>query len=325
MRIAEFKATGFGSLERKTSEIPWELFLPPEQRLEIRATAKNSRLMHTGAISERILKAVSARLAQTMPPPASEKPAQRLYVRAVKDFFTLSLDTSGESLYKRGVKTHGGRAPLRETAAAAILKLAGYRPGIPLLDPMCGSGSFSIEAAMISRRIAPGWFRRFAFMDWPSFRPRQWAHIRKAALSAAASPAGDTSPIVASDKDQGVCRGLSEALERVDLSGSVQVVNADFFHMPLPLTAATPPRQAGLIVLNPPYGKRIGSREESRRLIVAICDTLMTDFKGWRVALLAPPRSLPSGLFRHCQTRAFYHGGLRLALVTGNVGALGGR
>jgi putative N6-adenine-specific DNA methylase len=184
---------------------------------------------------------------------------------------------------------------------------------------MCGSGSFSIEAAMMSRRIPPGWFRRFAFMDWPAFRPRQWAYVQKAALSAVASPVGVTAAIIASDKDHGTCRGLSETLERVDLSGSVQVVNADFFHMPLDLTAVAPPHQAGLIVLNPPYGKRIGSHEESRRLLAAICDTLMTGFKGWRFALLALPQFLPPGLSRHCQTRAFHHGGLRLALYIGKV------
>jgi putative N6-adenine-specific DNA methylase len=321
MRIAEFKATGFGSLDKKASGIPWELFLPPGQDLDIRVSAKNSRLMHTGAISERIMKAISARLGRSPEPSLPGKVCQRLYVRTVKDLFTLSIDTSGESLYKRGVKTHGGRAPLRETAAAAILMLAGYRPGMPLLDPMCGSGSFSIEAAMMSRLIPPGWFRRFAFMDWPSYRPRQWAHLRKEVLSEASLQADITAPIVASDRDLAVCRRLSQTLEKWDLSGSVQLVNADFLHMPLHLTDATSPHRTGLVVLNPPYGKRIGSRKESWRLMPAICDTLMSDFKGWRFALLAPPQSMPSGFPRHCHTRQIFHnGGLKLMLVTGQVG-----
>jgi putative N6-adenine-specific DNA methylase len=273
--------------------------------------------MHTGAISERVLKAISSRLGRQATEPPPGKSGQGLFIRAIKDHFTLSIDSSGENLYKRGIKTHGGRAPLRETTAASILKLAGYQPERPLLDPMCGSGSFSIEAAMMSRRIPPGWYRDFAFMHWPAFRPRQWAYIRQAALGGAAPAAA---AILASDKDPTVCRRLSETLERCDLCGSVQVVNADFFHMPLPPDRPRPDLP-GLIVLNPPYGRRIGSQGESQRLIATICDKLISDFKGWRFAILAPPGAIPDGFSSRCHTRAFHHGGLKLVLHIGIIGS----
>ena len=106
---------------------------------------------------------------------------QRLFIRGVDDRFSVSIDSSGDLLYKRGIKTLAGTAPVRETLAAAILMLAGYSGNEALVNPMCGSGTFAVEGALMARNIPPGWNRSFAFMGWPGFRPAQWRHIRNAA------------------------------------------------------------------------------------------------------------------------------------------------
>ncbi|WP_172683790.1 hypothetical protein [Desulfosarcina cetonica] len=110
-----------------------------------------------------------------------ETPSQTLFVRVVEDRFSLSLDSSGPALYKRGYKTGAARAPIRETLAAAILMTAGYDPARPLVDPMCGAGTFSLEAAMMAKHVAPGANRDFAFMGWPAFAANPWAFLKRQA------------------------------------------------------------------------------------------------------------------------------------------------
>ncbi|MFH0726088.1 MAG: RNA methyltransferase [Pseudomonadota bacterium] len=312
MRIAEFKATGFGELEKKAAAIPWELYLHPGSSIGISVSSQKSRLLHTDAIAARIDKALTSHLGSHsgMAPIAS----QRIYVRAVSDRFTLSIDSSGASLYKRGIKTHGGSAPLRETGAAAILKLAGYSPGTPLVDPMCGSGTFSIEAAMMTLNLPPGWFRDFAFMGWPSFRPRQWAYLREEAKKEFVH----ISPpcILACDMDPETCRTLLGCLETFDLSQAVRVACRDFLDREfIPFSPETP----GLIVINPPFGRRLGTASQSTTLITAICDRLKISFAGWRFALLVPHPDIARRVSFPCKSSPFHHGGLKLTLLTGVV------
>lgn len=316
MRIFEFKATAFRQLEKKLADFPWELYFFPGISIDINVSVKKSRLTHTGAIGERIEHSIASRLSED--PAASPGLSQRLFVRVVSDRFTVSIDASGEALYKRGIKTHGGRAPLRETGAAAILKLAGYTPGRPLLDPMCGSGTFSLEAAMMARNMPPGWCREFAFMGWPSFRPRQWAHLRKTAESGLRPL--KTQAIFASDKNQTACRALATCLEQTDLSGAARVACQDFFTLsPAAIFDSPDDIRPGVIVFNPPFGRRLGSRRESDALIRSIGHKLKTDFSGWRVGLLVPHQGVGKQLPFSGKSRPFQHGGLNLTLLTGMV------
>jgi putative N6-adenine-specific DNA methylase len=312
MRIAEFKATGFGELEKKTAKVPWELFLYPGCSIGITVSTQKSRLLHTAAIAERIHQILAAHLgSQREAPPIL---GQRIFVRVLSDRFTLSIDSSGAPLYKRGVKTHGGKAPLRETAAAAILALAGYLPGGPLIDPMCGSGTFSIEAAMMARNLPPGWFRDFAFAGWPSFRPRQWAHLREEAKSRFVQTRRPC--ILACDKDIDTCRTLVTCLETFDLSPEARVECRDFLY---PEGIAFSPETPGVIVMNPPFGRRLGTASQSAALILAICNRLKSSFAGWRFALLVPNPGIAKKLPFPCASRPFHHGGLKLTLLTGVV------
>ncbi len=320
MRIDTFSATDFNRLEQKAADIPWELYLHPRSAFFVHVTAKHSRLFHSEAISERIRKGI-ARRRQEFDTGSSDdvRPVpQRIFVRAVDDRFTLSLDSSGDLLHKRGVKTTGGRAPIRETVAAAVLALAGYRGDMPLVDPMCGSGTFSLEGAMIANRIPAGIHRDFAFMGWPCFRPRRWEFIRREAIKTITLR---SAPVVfASDRNDDSCRKLENVVHENDLSGTVSVVTKDFFDLhPADIHVPAGMTKKGLVVINPPYGRRLQTRAESRDLFVEIGRKLKKDFSGWKVALIAPDRRLAETIPFSIKIHPIFHGGLHLNLLTGTI------
>ena len=169
----------------------------------------------------------------------------------------MSIDSSGAHLHKRGLKRHPGKAPFRETIAAAALLLAGYNGLKPLIDPMCGTGTFSLEAALIAKNIPPGWFRKFAFMKWPAFGQAQWDYLKR---QCAKQFSDKKSPLIfASDKDPSACRRLENCLARYHLTDVIKVSNIKFFDfIPHEVT-----KQTGWIALNPPYGRRLGNREKA--------------------------------------------------------------
>ena len=317
MRLTAFKATNFRQLRRRLQEFPWELFLSPGTEPALSITTKHSRLYHTDAIGGHIEESIKERLSAGAP--SSEvrthaPPRIKVFVRSVDDVFTLSLDSSGEHLHKRGIKTHPAEAPIRETIAAAALMLVGYDGSRPLVDPMCGSGTFSLEAALIYRNFPPGWFRDFDFMTWPAFRPRQWAHIRKD-MEQGFRPPPDRPTVWASDTDQTACATLQETIDHVELSDTVSISETDFFD----LFPTDIPGKPGIVTINPPYGRRIGTLKESNALFEEICRKLKTDYRGWGLVLIVPRKHLLNKVpFRlHCH--ALHHGGLKLGLLTGTI------
>jgi len=316
MRIDRFQATGFRQLEKHISEFPWELYLYTDQAYGLKVTSSRSRLIHTDAIAERFRQHIGTRFAgQAGLAPLAGKtlPTQKLFIRVVADRFTVSIDSSGEPLYKRGLKTTGGQAPLRETFAAAALMLTGFSPDRTLVDPMCGTGSFSLEAAMISNRIPPGWFRAFAFTGWPCFRPGRWKHLRK--MAAEIIQPAEKPLIFASDLDPDSTGNLKQIVKEFDLDPAVQVECKDFFLLD-PAGLATSP---GTITLNPPYGVRIKTESSIDKLYAGIGRHLSEHFTGWNLALILPEKKLLRHLPFKVETMAFSHGGLRLTLATGQI------
>ncbi len=316
MRLGDFAADGFGRLRRKAGGFPWELYLPAGAPLVVHAALHRSRLYHREAVAERIRESVEESLVPFAPEPG-EAPAdllpQHLYVRAVKDVFTLSLDMSGEHLHKRGVKTRKGRAPLRETVAAGVLRLAGYDGRRPLLDPMCGTGTFSLEAAMMAKRIPPGGFRRFAFEQWPGFRPGRWTHLKRLAREGVRRL---EAPLVfASDVRSPMVGGLKEAVRAADMEDAVRVRRMDFFD----LSPGKICGEKGLLALNPPYGRRLGTPQESERLFGEIGRKIRRDFRGWRVALLAPAEAIEKNARIQGKRTPLFHGGLGLSLTVADI------
>jgi putative N6-adenine-specific DNA methylase len=353
MRIHTFKSSNFRKLEKKLLDIPWELYLHAGRQPKVHVTTKHCRLRHSGAIAEKIRTTIASRLSrlestttrkaggsdftaiggkrQGHEVPQSLKSnavwktqsdkkmtkiastEQNIYVRGIDDSFTVSIDSSGNLLYRRGLKKHAGKAPLRETIAAAALLLAGYDGRDPLLDPMCGSGTFSLEGALMAKRIPAGWFRDFAFMGWPSFRPKRWNYMRRQAESQFIKP--DRPLIFASDTDSGACQKLERCVQKYSMSDAVQVNSRDFFDLDLrELT-----ERAGVICINPPYGRRLGGRNQSEKFFQTICKRLKQEYRGWNLVLFAPSRKLAGTLPFQTKSYPILHGGLKLALLIGKI------
>jgi len=317
LRLDTFKASNFKQLEKRLAEIPWELYLSHQNAFKIHATVKHCRLYHTGAIEKRFLESIADGLAVTAfnncndPDPASP---QQIFVRGIDDRFTVSIDSSGDNLYKRGLKKHTGKAPLRETLAAASLLLAGYSGKGPLVDPMCGAGTYSLEAALMAKKIPAGWFREFAFMQWPAYRTKRFGYLKRQFEDYFVQP--EKPLIFASDKDPQACRQLEQCTRQFGLSDTVSINNADFFELvPQDFTD-----QPGLVTINPPYGRRIGTRPESMELFQAICSKLAREYKGWKLVLIAPIKLLEKKVPFKLKTYPLFHGGLILKLMVGNIG-----
>lgn len=316
MRVHAFRAAAFRSLEKAVSQFAWELFIPAGTPPRLHVATHHCRLHHTDAIAERVAAIIAGRLAAAAPaaaaPPAD---APQVFVRGVDDRFVISIDSSGANLYRRGIKTHPGQAPLRETLAAAALMQAGFTGAQPLLDPMCGAGTFALEAALMVKNIPPGWFRGFAFTDWPAFRAARWDHLRRKAAEQILKL--DRPRILASDIDPEACRRLDECIGRCSLNDAVAVACRDFFELD-PRDVADRP---GLVALNPPYGRRIGRAAASRELVRAVVARLRSRYAGWKFVLVVPAaRDLPR-IGMPVQVHPFLHGGLPVNVLMGAVPA----
>lgn len=315
MRIAAMNATSFARLEAAATSVDWELYLTPGRPLAIHVTTRQCRLHHKGAVAERLRRGIEQRLG---PPDAiaddGAETVQRLFVRGVADRFTVSLDSSGALLHKRGPKRQVGPAPLRETLAAAALMLAGHTPGAPVVDPMCGSGTFSLEAAMMAAGIPPGWYRDFSFFRWPCFSKATWGHIRNIAQARFVS--GDAPPhIFASDIRADAVSALSQVAVQMSVGGQITLAVSDFFG----LDGRRVPAGPGTVVLNPPFGRRLGRRKDAMKTYPRIRDHLLSDFSGWRVALFCPAAAASAFARLRLKETVVPHGGLRLALLTGRI------
>lgn len=332
VRMAVFRATAFHELERAARQVEWARMLGPAATFRLRVTCRKSRLYHSDAVAERVAAAIVRALpgarrveardaeeaeddgeddraaadASDAGQSASELP-QLFVVRFDRDRCTISADASGELLHRRGYRLAVGRAPLRETLAAAMLMGADWRPTEPLFDPMCGSGTIAIEAAMVARRIPPGLRRAFAAEAWPSTTEGVWRATRTAAESAILPVAG--APIHASDRDAGVIDAARANAERAGVAGDIDFRCA-------PLSAAEPPPGRGLLITNPPYGVRVGETAPLRDLYARFGQLARVRCPGWSVAILSADTALEAQTGIALQPRfVTSNGGLSVRLM----------
>ncbi|HJR62991.1 MAG TPA: class I SAM-dependent RNA methyltransferase [Gemmatimonadaceae bacterium] len=285
-RVGEFHAASFSELEKRTRRLPWERFVSPDGALRLHVTCRKSRLYHSDAVGERVAGAIEGRVGGTGAPHSlgagdedSDQPGDQLVVvRLLHDRCTVSIDSSGALLHRRGYRLATAKAPLRETLAAAALLASEWRPDAPLLDPMCGSGTIPIEAALIARRIAPGVRRRFAFEHWPERDPGRWSALIEEASSRALARA--PAPIQGSDRDAGAIDAARANAERAGVAADVELVRR-------PISAIEPPAGAGWIVTNPPYGTRVGERDALRDLYATLGTVVRRRCPGWSVSMIS--------------------------------------
>jgi len=319
VRVGEVKAKRFDAFVRKASRLPFERFVPAEHRIEARATSHHSRLYHTGAIAERVALAVTTRLESMAPntPGRETEPAELgstlVHARFVDDICTLSADTSGPPLHRRGYRLESARAPLREDLARALVVASGWSGAAPLVDPLCGSGTLLIEAAQMARRLAPGRARRFAFMDSPLFDQALFDDVR-AKLEKRAAPSLPFD-LVGTDRDPGAIEAARANAERAGVSGDIRFVQASLSDA----EAHWPPMTPGSgVVANMPFGQRVSPG----RTLSALHQRLGSIVQGLaqrpHVGLLVADRKLAyvTGLELH---PAFHtkHGGLSVHAMVG--------
>ena len=195
-----------------------------------------------------------------------------------------NLDTSGEPLWQRGLRQKTVVAPLKENLAAGILRLTGWQPGEALYDPMCGSGTFLLEAAQIAHHIAPGSRRHFAFERLQGFSPSTWDDLRTAAR-AAERPVG-WAKLYASDSSAEAVRSSLANLDRAGLLAAVELIQADWLEVAAPATE-------GVVVCNPPYGVRLEEQETLAAFYPQLAHVLKQGFAGWRCYFLTADFRMP--------------------------------
>ncbi len=300
-RIGTFMAFHLAQLDKRARKFPWADVLRADVPLRVQVTCKASKIYHAGAATQRIETALRESLGAVISPDAGLV----LKVRIEDNRVTLSLDTSGESLHKRGHKEAVGKAPMRETLAALMLRHAGYDGSEPVLDPMCGSGTFPIEAAEIAMGLAPGRSRPFAFEQLASFDAGAWQTMK-----AAPAPVATNLRFYGSDRDAGAIRMSIANAERADVAEATVFTNAAAGD------ARPPEGPPGLVIVNPPYGARIGNKKLLYPLYGTLGQTLLEHFKGWRVALVTsePPLAKATGLPWRDQSAAIPHGGMKVWL-----------
>jgi putative N6-adenine-specific DNA methylase len=288
IRLGSFYAAGFPELRRKAGNLPWEDYLNIEQSIALRVACHKSRLYHQQAVAERMVGAISDRL--TRPVPVAKyneetesdvstnrrNPPQLIFVRLLQDRCTISIDSSGDLLHRRGYRLAVAKAPLRETLAAGMILASGWDGASPLLDPFCGSGTIPIEAAQMAHQIPPGVKRHFAFMDWPNFDRISWDALLADALSSHPT----TFPrIIASDRDEGAIRAAHANAERADVGDCIEFTSRA-------ISAIGPPPGPGWVVTNPPYGLRTKANQDLRNLYAQFGKVLRAKCPEWHVTLL---------------------------------------
>jgi putative N6-adenine-specific DNA methylase len=212
---------------------------------------------------------------------------QLVVVRAVNDRFTVSVDSSGAPLHERGWRQAIAKAPLRESVAAGLLVAAGWDRTTPLVDPMCGSGTIAIEAALIAAGVAPAAGRELAFRFWPGFEPGTWASVA-AEIQNLRSEAGDPPRIVAVDRDAGAVDSARANAERAGVADLIEWRTAPIAELEPPDGAGGRP---GLLVANPPWGGRLDGGD-MRNLYATLGRVASEGFGGWSLGVLVADRTL---------------------------------
>ena len=267
--------------------LDWQRLFDPGLTIRVNVAAVASPLKSLEFITLRIKDAACDKFrAQTGSRPSVDtaQPEVRIHAFLGAERFTIHLDTSGEPLFKRGSRHMAGEAPLRENLAAGILTLAGWTPGTPLLDPMCGSGTLLIEAAQIARRIPAGLKRRFAFEKLRNFDAAEWVRLMN---NAEAQIRNDSrTPIFGSDLFGDALKLARENLAAAGLADAVSLKQANVLEI-------SAPAAEGVLVTNPPYGVRLGEQESLAAFYPQLGNALKKKFAGWRVCLFTADLRLP--------------------------------
>jgi len=279
IRLLAFYATTFKTITNKASLYPWEIYLSKTDKIIIKTTCRKSKIYHSEKLSHAILKAIEKRLKRKLiykKPHEQDTSTQTIYVRMFKNKCTISIDSSGAHLHERGYHLKKVKAPIRETLAATMLYLSTWDINQLLWDPFCGSGTILIEAALIALNIAPGAFRKFAFMDWKNFSTQLFNSIERKK-----TPINPTPHILGTDISSEAINCAKYNAKMAQVEKVITLKKQNF------LNFSYINKKRGFMVTNPPYGKRIG-HEISIDFYKKIKKKMQNDLIDWNISLVCP-------------------------------------
>ncbi len=298
VRVDRFTVRSFADLERRIAAVDWSPWLGADVAPRFRVTTRHSKLWHDGAVAERFA-AAFPEVDGADEDADGHRPL--VVVRGVDDRFTVSVDASGAPLHERGWRQATAKAPLRESVAAGLLASAGWDPTTPLVDPMCGSGTIAIEAALRSAGVPAAADRHLALWDWPTYEPGTWASVAADAArlrDAAPVPDGSGPPrIVAADRDAGAVEAARANAERAGVADRIEFRVAPVAELrppePDPSGGATTGAASGpgLVATNPPWGGRVGGGD-LRNLYATLGRVAAERCPGWGIGVLVADRAL---------------------------------
>jgi len=278
LKMGEFKALTFDELFEKTKALPWEEWIPVDGNFVVEGKSKDSKLFSISDCQRIVEKAIVEKLKTKYDVTWFQKtgPKYTVEVALLKDMATLTIDTSGEGLHKRGYRSRQGEAPIKETLAAAMVLLSYWNKDRVLFDPFCGSGTIPIEAAMIGKNMAPGIDRSFASEKWPRIKKEYWTEARREALKAI-----DTKSklhILGCDIDKKAILRARDNAANFGLEDDIVFFNKDFREVELK-------NEYGVVITNPPYGERIGEKKEVEKLYKDL-DAKFRELDTWSVYVI---------------------------------------
>lgn len=324
LQLHKFEFGNEDDIYSGAGEIEWHRLFTLNSTFAVDANVSKSRIRNANYAALKVKDAIVdsfRKNSAARPSVDTERPSIRFHLHTEKHSAVLYLDLSGESLHKRGYRLSGTRAPLRETSAAGMLIKAEWARiaarGGAFIDPMCGSGTLPIEAAMIAADIAPGLYRqRFGFEHWSGHDAQAWASLRAEAEKRRSEGIQHMPPLFAFDKSQKAIDAASENISRAGFSDYIQLRSQPFEHLdaaPLPKGEDVSP---GLIATNPPYGVRLENREEIAQLYSRFGRWLKAVFPDYQAVVLAPDKAAAKCIgLRADKINTLYNGNLKIVMV----------
>jgi putative N6-adenine-specific DNA methylase len=301
IKMGEFEATDFGALFDQCAALDWARWIPEDGQFPVSGKSVRSQLHSVRDCQALVKKAIVEKLKQTHHVSwfAEKGPLFSVQVSLLKDVATLTLDTTGPGLHKRGYRTLTGPAPLKETLAAALIQLSYWTAERPLLDPFCGTGTIPIEAALWARNRAPGLARQFAADDWPTLDRRLWHEARQEANDRTIRDG--RLAIVGSDIDEPSLAMSRKHARQAGVEADIRFERRDFVD-------AVPQGDFGCLIANPPYGERSGDVDAAEDLVRAAA-TVFKRFDTWSIYILSALANYEQLCGRHADRRRKLYNG----------------
>ncbi|MBE8967690.1 RNA methyltransferase [Nostocales cyanobacterium LEGE 12452] len=311
VNIHEFPCLDAKDLYRGIQSIDWQNYLTPDMTMAVNVTGKNDRLNHSHFTSLQVKNAIVDQQKENLGERSNVElhdPDVRVNVHIERDFCTVKLDSSGNSLHRRGYRPAVGVAPLKESLAAALIQLSGWQPNQMFYDPLCGSGTLPLEACLKALNIAPGLFRdSFGFENWLDFD----LPLLEKLLQEAKDSQLDTlpAPIWGSDRDENI---IEQAINNAQNCG----VDNHVWFSQMELADVVAPADSGILFCNPPYGERLGRDSDLGAFYKLLGDVLKQRFKGWTAFVLSGNKELSQSIgLKSSQRIAVYNGALPCQLM----------